>query len=101
MKHALLAPQDAAMRCSSLHFPSAPPKDVASMNQDDARVRRIKEWQRYFQTRQAIVGNVYKLRTLDVLTSKAIPAGLAFAGCVELVKGLRDLITGQNKKEGF
>ena len=68
---------------------------------EDPRVRRIKEWQRFFQTRQAIVGNVYKLRSLDMLTSKAIPAGLAFAGCVELVKGLHDLITGQNKKEGF
>ena len=59
------------------------------------------EWQRFFQTRQAVVGNVYKLRPLDVVTSRAIPAGLAFAGAVALAGGLRDLITGQNKKEGF
>jgi hypothetical protein len=68
---------------------------------DDPRVRRIKEWQRFFQTRQVVIGNVYKLRPLDILTSRAIPAGLAFAGAVALYGGLRDLITGENKKPGF
>ena len=71
------------------------------MEGEDPRVRRIKEWQRYFQTRQAVSGFVHKLRGLDVLTSKAVPAGLAFAGAVELARGMRNLITGQNKKEGF
>ena len=74
---------------------------MASPVGEDPHVRRIREWQRYFQTRQAVSGNVYKLRPLDVLTSRAIPAGLAFAGAVALFEGLRDLITGQNKKPGF
>ena len=74
---------------------------MASPAPDDAYTRRIREWQRYFQTRQSVVGNVYKLRPLDLLTSRAIPAGLAFAGAVALYDGLHDLITGENKKPGF
>lgn len=64
-------------------------------------MRRIKEWQRYFQTRQHVIGRVDKLRPLDILVARAIPAGLAFAGAVALYGGLRDLITGENKKPGF
>ncbi len=44
---------------------------------------------------------MHVLRSSDVLWSRAIPVGLAFAASVELVLGMRDLLTGKNKKEGW
>jgi hypothetical protein len=61
----------------------------------------LQEWQRYFQTRQAQVGLVHKLRRADVLWARAIPAGFVFAASVELAKAAHDLLTGTNKKPGF
>jgi hypothetical protein len=63
--------------------------------------RAAQEWQRFFQARQAQIGAVHKLRPADILWARAIPVGFAFAASIELVRGMRDLLTGQNKKPGF
>jgi hypothetical protein len=59
------------------------------------------EWQRYLQSRQALVGAVHKLRPVDVLWARALPAAFAFAATVELARAAHDLLTGENKKPGF
>ena len=59
------------------------------------------EWQRYLQARQTQMGFVYKLRPMDVVWARALPAGFVAAAAVELAFGMRDLVTGEHKKPGF
>lgn len=58
-------------------------------------------FQRLFQQRQSAGQLVHTVGSADLLWSRALPAGLAFAASVELVLGLRDLYSGKGKKEGW